>query len=129
MSYYISPRRYYAMRRWMAEPAAEAEFVLPVDVREEDAAYVISAIVPGLKSEDINIQILDDVVTLEGARQIEDSAYLLRELPYGNFRRSLRLPVPVDGEKAEAAVADGLLTLRLPKVEAAMPKTIKVLSK
>ena len=129
MSYYISPRRYYGLRRWMAEPAAEAEFVLPVDVREEDAAYVISAVVPGLKAEDINIQILEDVVTLEGARQIEDSAYLLRELPYGNFRRSLRLPVAVDGDKAEATVADGLLTLRLPKVEAAMPKTIKVLSK
>ena len=129
MTYYVSPRRYYAMRRWMNQPAAEAEFVLPVDVREEDAAFVISAVVPGLKAEDINIQILEDVVTLEGARQIEDSAYLLRELPYGNFRRSLRLPVPVDGDAAEATVADGLLTLRLPKVEAAMPKTIKVLSK
>ena len=129
MTYYVSPRRYYAMRRWMNQPAAEAEFVLPVDVREEDAAFVISAVVPGLKAEDINIQILEDVVTLEGARQIEDSAYLLRELPYGNFRRSLRLPVPVDGDAAEATVADGLLTLRLPKVEAALPKTIKVLSK
>ena len=129
MTYYVSPRRYYAMRRWMNQPAAEAEFVLPVDVREEDAAFVISAVVPGLKAEDINIQILEDVVTLEGARQIEDSAYLLRELPYGTFRRSLRLPVPVDGDAAEATVADGLLTLRLPKVEAALPKTIKVLSK
>jgi HSP20 family protein len=129
MTYYISPRRYHALRRWINEPTGEAEFVLPVDVREEDAAFVISAVVPGLKAEDINIQILEDVVTLEGARQIEDSAYLLRELPYGNFRRSLRLPVPVDGDAAEATVADGLLTLRLPKVEAAMPKTIKVLSK
>ncbi len=129
MTYYVSPRRYYAMRRWMNQPAAEAEFVLPVDVREEDAAFVISAVVPSLKAEDINIQILEDVVTLEGARQIEDSAYLLRELPYGTFRRSLRLPVPVDGDAAEATVENGLLTLRLPKVEAALPKTIKVLSK
>ena len=129
MTYYVSPRRYYAMRRWMNQPAGEAEFVLPVDVREEEAAFVISAVVPGLKAEDINIQILDDVVTLEGARQIEDSAYLLRELPYGTFRRSLRLPVPVNGDEAEATVEDGLLTLRLPKVEAVLPKTIKVLSK
>jgi HSP20 family protein len=128
MSYYISPRRYY-LRRWMNEPVHEAEFVLPVDVREEDAAYVISAVVPGMKAEDISIQILDDVVTLEGVRQSNDDGYLMRELPYGTFRRSLSLPVAVDGDAAEASVEDGLLTLRVPKAETALAKVIKVQSK
>jgi HSP20 family protein len=128
MTYYISPRRYF-LRRWMTEPAGEAEFALPVDVREEDAAYVISAVVPGMKAEDISIQILEDVVTLEGARQVEQDGYLMRELPYGTFRRSLRLPVEVDGEAAEASVENGVLTLRIPKAEVAQPKVIKVQSK
>lgn len=128
MNYYITPR-HYALRRWFNDSAREAEFVLPVDVREDDAAYVISAVVPGMKAEDINIQILDDVVTLEGARQANEDGYLMRELPYGNFRRSLQLPVAVNGDAAEASVENGLLTLRVPKAETALAKVIKVQSK
>jgi HSP20 family protein len=129
MTFYITPRRYTLTRRWAGENARGAEFTLPVDVREEDAAYTISAIVPGLKAEDITIQILDDVLTIEGARPDEDAAYVLRELPYGTFHRSLRLPVPVDADAAEASVAEGVLTLRIPKAETALPKAIKVMSK
>ena len=128
MHYYFTPRR-WSMRRWTNEPVREAEFFLPVDVREEDAAYVIEAVVPGMKAEDINIQILDDVVTLEGARQVETDGYLMRELPYGTFRRTLQLPVAVNGDQAEATVSDGFLTLRIPKAETALAKVIKVQSK
>jgi len=53
----------------------------------------------------------------------------LRELPGGSFRRTLRLPAPVDSAKVEAKIADGVLTLRLPKAESARPKTIKIASK
>jgi HSP20 family protein len=129
MNYYISPRRYYLTRRWNDETPGAAEFTLPVDVREEEAAYVISALVPGMKADDIRLQINEDVLTIEGVRQRDEQSYLLRELPYGAFRRSLRLPVEVDGDAAEATVADGLLTLRVPKAETALPKTIKVISK
>ena len=129
MTYHISPYRYYATRRWSGETANAAEFTLPVDVREEEAAYVISALVPGMKAEDIRLQINEDVLSIEGVRQDDEESYLLRELPYGNFRRSLRLPVEVDGDLAEATVADGLLSLRIPKAETALPKTIKVISK
>lgn len=129
MSYYISPRRYYLTRRWNGEAPGEAEFTLPVDVREEEGAYVISALVPGMKADDIRLQINEDVLTIEGVRPQDEQSYLLRELPYGTFRRSLRLPVQVDGDAAEATVADGLLTLRVPKAETALPKTIKVISK
>jgi HSP20 family protein len=128
MNYYMTPRRYY-LRRWFNEPAREAEFILPVDVREDDAAYVISAVVPGMKAEDLNIQILDDVVTLEGAREGQEDGYLMRELPYGTFRRSLQLPVAVNGDAAEASVENGVLTLRVPKAETALAKVIKVQSK
>jgi HSP20 family molecular chaperone IbpA len=85
--------------------------------------------VTGLKAEDLNIQILEDVVTLEGEFKSDESEYLLRELPHGSFRRSLQLPAAVDAEKVEAKIVDGLLTLRLPKAETARPKKIKIAEK
>jgi HSP20 family protein len=106
------------------EPAHD--FTLGVDVRDEDDAYVVSALVPGLKAEELNIQILEDVVTVEGEFKADEHEYLMRELPHGSFRRTLRLPATLDPEKAQAKITDGVLTLRLPKAESARPKTIKV---
>jgi HSP20 family protein len=102
---------------------------LPVDVKADSEAYEITAAVPGLKAEDLQIEILEDVVTLRGKtaeRGEETDGYLLRELDLGEFSRSLRLPDPLDASKAEAEVANGVLTLRIPKAEEARPKTIKV---
>jgi HSP20 family protein len=97
-----------------------------VDVRDEDDTYVINALTPGLKADDLNIQILEDVVTIEGEFKSDEQEYLLSELPHGSFRRTLRLPVAVEADKADAKITDGVLTLRLPKAESALPKTIKV---
>jgi HSP20 family protein len=116
-------------RRWAQMADCEEpthDFTLGVDVRDEDDSYVISALVPGLKAEDLNIQILDDVVTVEGEFKVDENEYLMRELPHGSFRRTLRLPASLDPEKAQAKITDGVLTLRLPKAESARPKTIKV---
>jgi len=129
MTYFISPFPYRMARRWarMAgyeEP--EHDFTLAVDVRDEDDAYVLSALVPGLKAEDLNIQVLEDVVTVEGEFKADENEYLVHELPHGSFRRSLRLPVALEAGQAEAKITDGVLTLRLPKAESARPKIIKV---
>ena len=128
MTLYVNPYPYRYARRWAqaADCEAERDFRLAVDVREEDEAFVLNALVPGLKAEDLNIQILDDVVSLEGEFKGNENEYLLRELPYGSFRRSLRLSTPLEAGKAEARITDGVLTLRLPKAETARPKTIKV---
>jgi HSP20 family protein len=128
MTYYIAPYAYRMARRWaqMADCQPDYNFRLAVDVREEDNAYVISALTPGLKAEDLNIQILDDVVTIEGEFKFGEQEYMVSELPHGSFHRTLELPASVDAEKAEASIVDGVLTLRLPKVESARPKTIKV---
>jgi HSP20 family protein len=102
---------------------------LPVDVKADTEAYEITAAVPGLKPDDLKIEILEDVVTLSGKvaeREEESDGYLLRELALGEFSRSLRLPDPLDASKAEAVVENGVLTLRIPKAEEARPKTIKV---
>jgi HSP20 family protein len=105
---------------------------LPVDVREDDESYEITAAVPGLKADEVEIQVLDDVVTLRLRPQSEDAqepAYLLREIGEAEGERSFRLPVAVEAAKAEATVENGLLRLRLPKAEAVRPKMITVKSK
>lgn len=132
MTYFIAPYPYRMARR-MARLAADcapaSPFALAVDVHEEDDAFVLSALVPGLKADDLNIQILEDLVTIEGEFKQEEAEYLLRELPRGAFRRSLRLSTPIQADRAEARIRDGVLTLRLPKAESARPKSIKVTAK
>jgi HSP20 family protein len=128
MTYFIAPNPYHMARRWarMADMEPSYDFHLSVDVREEDDAYILNALVPGLKAEDLNIQALDDVVTISGEFKVDENEYLMRELPHGSFRRTLRLPVSLDASKAEARITDGVLTLRLAKAESARPRTIKV---
>ena len=128
MSYYLSPYPYRIARHLahMAECQPSDDFHLAVDVREDNDAYIINALTPGLKADDLNIQILEDVVTIEGEFKSDEKEYLLSELPHGSFHRTLRLPVAMEAEKAEAKITGGVLTLRLPKAESARPKTIKV---
>lgn len=131
MTYFIATHPYQLTRRWFEDsaPADQTDFTLAVDVREEDEAYIVSALVPGLKAEDLNVQILDDLVTIEGEFKDNESDYLVRELPSGSFKRSLRLPVSLDANKTEAKITDGVLTLRLTKAESARPRVIKVAAK
>jgi HSP20 family protein len=112
-------------RRW----AENREQTLGINVREEDDAYVLSALVPGIQADELRIQVLDDVVRIQGGYKADESKYLVREIPTGSFTRTLRLPAPIDAEHVEADVTNGVLTLRLPKAESARPKQIKVNAK
>lgn len=106
---------------------------LPLDVRAEGDDYVLTASVPGLRAEDLSVEILGERVTLAGqipASEADEKAeWLLRERGYGKFARTLKFAAELDGAHAEATVKDGVLTLRLPKAETAKPKQIKVLAK
>jgi HSP20 family protein len=125
MTFYLQTYPYRRMaRRW----AENRDQTLGINVREEDEAYVLSALVPGLKSDELNIQILEDVVRIEGEYKADENSYVVRELPSGSFRRTLRLPAPVDADHVEADITNGVLTLRLPKAESARPKQIKIKS-
>ncbi len=122
MTFYLHPYPYRRMaRRW-----AEQTQGLSVNVREEDDAYVLSALIPGLTADDLNIQVLDDVVRIEGEYKADESQYLLNELPSGPFTRTLRLPAAIEADQVEARIENGVLTLRLPKAESARPKKIKI---
>ncbi|MFN8401777.1 MAG: Hsp20/alpha crystallin family protein [Anaerolineales bacterium] len=111
------------VRRAVSQPQPRA---LSVNVREEEDAYVLYALVPGLKAEDLNIQVVENIVSIEGEYKDEETSFLLSELPRGAFSRSLRMPSEIDAGKVEARIADGVLTLTLPKAESAKPKKIKV---
>jgi HSP20 family protein len=131
MTYFIAPHAYHHAHRWARtseyeQPATNHRYTLSIDLQEKDDTYILNAIVPGLKASDLNIQVLEDVVTLEGEFKADENEFLVRELPHGSFRRSLRLPVALDAEKAEARIDNGLLTLILPKAESARPKTVKI---
>ena len=133
MTFYLHPYPYRRVaRRW----AANNERTLGVNIREQDDAYVLSALVPGLNAEDLNIQVLEDVVRIEGEYKSSDpmdktdeNQYLMQELPHGAFNRTLRLPTVIDTENVEAKITDGVLTLTLPKAESARPKKIKITSR
>jgi len=125
--YYIAPAGYRGLQR--AERVAfNGGRRLPVDVRVEDDAYVILADVPGLKAEDLKVEILDNEVTLRAEVEMteEEPGLLLRERCPLSFSRRLRLPDPVEAEKVEAEIENGVLRVRIPKVEEARPKRIEI---
>jgi len=110
----------------------ERQAFIPMDVKAEDDAYVVTALVPGIKADDLSIQIVNETLTIQGElknERDENANYLLSERPSGKFNRSLTMPEPLDASKVEAEIENGILTLRIPKAEEAKPKTIKVITK
>jgi HSP20 family protein len=104
---------------------------IPLDVKDEKDAFVLYAVVPGLSAEDIEIEILNDMVSISGEfeREGEEENYLRYERPSGHFHRSLRFATKLDAAKADANLENGILKLRIPKVPEAQPKSIKVKTK
>jgi HSP20 family protein len=102
----------------------------PVDIYETDDALVMKAELPGFSKDDISIEMKENTLVIKGERKREDEvkegSYHRTERVYGAFQRSFLLPTTVDQEKVRAAYKDGVLELRLPKVQAAQPKRIAV---
>jgi HSP20 family protein len=106
---------------------------MPVDVIENDEGYTVKASVPGIKPEEVDITIEDNVLTIRAERKTEEqkdeNAVRWQERYYGKLERRFNLTSEVDPSKATAELEHGVLTLSLPKAEAAKPKTIKVQAK
>lgn len=136
MSYYVySPFGRAARMRRMQEffdnemPYKESEVIVPIDVRAENDDFIITALVPGLKAEDLSIQVINETVTLSGELKFGSEKgvdYIHKECPCGKFHRTITLPSTLNAGKADANIENGVLTLRIPKAEEAKPKTIKV---
>lgn len=104
-----------------------------VDLYQTDNEVVVKASLPGLKSEDVQISVTGDTLSIKGEFKQEDEkkerAYHLREQRYGAFERAFALPTIVVGDKAKAEFENGILTISLPKAEEVKPRMITVKAK
>jgi HSP20 family protein len=102
----------------------------PVDVHETADEIVVTASLPGMKADDVEITMTGQSLTLSGEFRTDDEVkrdqYLYRERRFGSFRRNIQLPVRVQGDKADATFTDGVLTLRIPKAEEVKPRQIRI---
>ena len=105
-------------------------WVPAVDVQETAKSFVFTAELPGLGKDDIEITLEENLLTLSGARELdekaEDETYHRIERVYGKFSRSFTLPSQVDNTLVEASFKDGLLTIEVPKSEQAQPRKIEI---
>lgn len=108
----------------------EPEGQLPVDVYQTPGEIVIRTFIAGVRPEEINLSISRDMVVIEGSRaereSVDDSAYVNRELFWGNFSRTILLPQEIDVDNSSATAKDGLLTLILPKLDKAKQTKLRV---
>ena len=118
------------MNRLFADPAGTRPWTPAVDIAETDNELVLKADVPGVKLEDINIEVENGTLSLSGNRSYSTEqnkgGYHRQERFYGSFHRAFVLPETVDLERVEAGYENGVLTITLPKKEIAKPRTIKV---
>jgi HSP20 family protein len=102
----------------------------PIDVHETADEIVVSASLPGMKADDLDITITGQTLSLRGELKADETVqreqYLYRERRYGTFSRSVQLPVRVEGDRADASFNDGILTLRIPKAEEVKPRQIRI---
>jgi HSP20 family protein len=114
-----------------------ADFTLPspaVDISEDDAAYHLTAELPGMNEQEVEVSLSGDTLTIKGEKKQEterkDKNTFLSERSYGMFQRSFSIPEGVDHDKIEAKFAKGVLTLTLPKTPtaAAQPRKIDIQS-
>jgi HSP20 family protein len=102
----------------------------PLNLTQDDDNFYLRAEVPGLKPDELSISALRNRVTLSGKREIptegKPMSYHRKERAEGAFSRSISIPIEVDTSRADARFADGILTLTLPKAEAAKPRQITV---
>lgn len=101
-----------------------------IHTEEADAHFMVSVDVPGLKMEDLKIEVDEGILTISGERKkmVRDENSNMQSKAYAFFRRSFRIPSSVDTEKIEAAYEDGVLELVLPKTQASQARQIEIKS-
>ena len=110
--------------------AGERPWAPLADMYETKDDLFVTLELPGIREKDVNVSITGDMLTVKGDRRFErdvtDAGYYRHERVYGKFERSMPLPIPVQADKVTATYRDGVLEIRLPKVEEVKPKEIKI---
>ncbi len=119
---FVSPTSWRSVRGEQLNPA--------LDVHETPDELVVTASLPGMKPEDVEITITGQTLTLRGELKEDESIqreqYLYRERRFGSFSRQVQLPTRVEGDRAEATFEHGILRLAIPKAEEVKPRQIQV---
>ena len=115
---------------WPALREAGGEIAPSIDIFEEGDDVVVKAELPGMKEEDIEVNLTDDTITISGEKKkeekVERKGYYRHECSYGSFARSFSLPSEVRTDEAKAEFKDGILEIRVPKTEEAKKKVRKI---
>jgi len=116
-----------------AAAGGDGAFIPAVDIYETADKIGIKASMPGVKAEDIDINVTPEGVIIKGEskseNEVKDEQYVRREFRYGAFSRTIALPRGLKIDKAEANMDSGVLTLEIPKAEEVKPKSIKIRAK
>jgi len=104
-----------------------------VDMYQTDDEVVVKAALPGIKADEVQINVTGELLTIKGEvrhdEEQEEKAWHIREQRFGSFERAIALPTEVVADKAKADFEDGILTITLPKAEEVKPKTITIKTK
>jgi HSP20 family protein len=115
-----------------ADSSFDEDAQLSIDLYQTPNEIIIQTMTPGVRPEDLQIEIGRDVVTIRGKREfnraVTDDQYFVRELYWGSFSRAIQLPAEIDIEEAEAVEKHGLLILKLPKIDKERKASVKVKS-
>ncbi len=111
-------------------PGATGSWAPPLDLHEDEDRITVRLELAGVKKEDFDVSLTDDVLTISGERKSEEDRRegesFRSERVFGSFSRSVTLPSPVKAGEVNAAYEDGILTVTLPKAEEARPRKIEV---
>lgn len=123
----------FGKTRWPAWPAwmqEEGGLAPAVEVGETDDEFFVKAQVPGLKREDVEVELADGGITIKGEAKEEKEEkkknYYRREFSYGHFARTIPVPSDADASKAKADLKDGVLSVRVPKTEESKKRSVKL---
>jgi HSP20 family protein len=108
----------------------EREWTPAIDVERDNGNLVVRADVPGIKPEEVKIEVEDDILTVSGEheerKETKDKHYLRRERRYGSFSRSMALPAGVDAKKIKAKTHDGVVEVTVPLPKETKKETVKI---
>ncbi|MDH7602549.1 MAG: Hsp20/alpha crystallin family protein [Armatimonadota bacterium] len=112
-----------------SEAPGKRSWAPPVDILETPTDLVVRAEIPGVKREDIDVEVTPESLTIRGERKFDEEnkdQYLRVERPYGPFQRSFSIGVPVQADKVKATYKDGVLEITIPKAEEVTPKKVEI---
>jgi len=103
---------------------------LAIDVHETDNYIILKAPIAGVNPRDLEVSITDDVISIEGERkqcqEAKKEDYFVQECYWGSFSRSYILPIEVDGDKGQAEIKDGILTITIPKTSNSQKRVLPI---